>query len=303
MKRDALLVLTIIVGLAAAALIARWSDAHRVDISAQFAEEQLYLGGSTAKRASLAFNGLAADWYWMRSLQYVGRKLINYEDTHSDQFQLTSLNMLDLRLLPSLLRMSTTLDPQFMAPYEYSAVILPTFNEDEAIALLNFGISANPNAWRLYQHLGYIYWKRHDHEKASEIYAAGAQLPGAPAWMGAMSARMKAEGGSLRAAREMYLRLYEASDDETVRTMIEKQVMRVDSLEDRDLLHRMLSDYRARTGHCASSWKELGAWLRTTRLRIDPRTGAPVDPSGSPYQLINEGCDVDLDPNSPVPHR
>ena len=118
-----------------------------------------------------------------------------------------------------------------------------------------------------------------------------------------MSARMKAEGGSLRAAREMYTRLYEASNDETVRTMIEKQVMRIDSLEDRDLLHRMLSAYSARTGHYASSWKDVTPLLRTMRLRIDPRTGAPIDPSGTPYQLIKDGCDVDLDPNSTVPHR
>jgi len=60
-------------------------------------------------------------------------------------------------LLPSLLRIATTLDPQFMAPYEYGAMVLPTFNRDEAIALLQYGIEQNPKAWRLYQHLGYIY--------------------------------------------------------------------------------------------------------------------------------------------------
>jgi len=303
MRRDALLVLTIVIGLPIAALIGRWNDAHRVDASAQFAEEQLYLGGQTAKRASFAFNGLAADWYWMRSLQYVGRKVINYEDTHASQFQLDTLSALDLRLLPSLLRMSTTLDPQFMAPYEYGAVILPTFNDEEAITLLNSGIAANPNEWRLYQHLGYIYWKRHDYEKAADIYAAGAKLSGAPSWMAAMSARMKAEGGSLSAAREMYLRLYEASNDETVRQMVEQQVMRVDSLAERDLIRRLLSDYAARNSRCASSWKDISPLLRAAKLRVDIQTGAPIDPSGSPYQLTKNGCDVDLDPDSKVPHR
>jgi len=88
MKRDYLLVLTIVVGLAAAALTMRWNDAHRRDLAAQFPEEPLYLNGPAMKRLTLAFNGVAADWYWMRSLQYVGRKIIKYEDTHAGNFDL-----------------------------------------------------------------------------------------------------------------------------------------------------------------------------------------------------------------------
>lgn len=302
MKPDVYLVLVIVAGLGAAALISHWSDAQRVDRTAQFAEERLYLGEETARRASLAFNGLAADWYWMRSLQYVGRKIISYGDAHPNG-QLDDFNSLDLRLLPSLLRMSTTLDPQFMAPYEYGAVVLPTFDDAAAISLLNSGIAANPNAWRLHQHLGYIYWQRKEFETASNVYAAGAKLPGAPPWMAALSARMKAEGGSRRAAREMYVRLYEASDDATVKQMVEKQVMRLDSLDDRDLIRRILADYSALAGHCPASWREVIGLLRSTRLRIDAQSGAPVDPAGSPYRLIKDGCDVDLDPDSHVPHR
>jgi len=220
MKRDPILVLLIVAGLVGAASITRWNDAQRADTNRQANEEPLYLGESTARRASLAFNGLAADWYWMRSLQYVGRKIVNFEDTNPS-LELPDLKSLDLRLLPALLRMSTTLDPQFMAPYEYGAVILPAIDDNAAVDLLNKGIAANPNAWRLYQHLGYIYWRRNDYAKASEIYAEGAKLPGVPPWMAAMSARMKAEGGSRQAAREMYLRLAEASHDEMVKGMVE----------------------------------------------------------------------------------
>ncbi|MFS8086886.1 MAG: hypothetical protein ACMG6H_14730, partial [Acidobacteriota bacterium] len=188
MKKDYPLVLIIIVGLSAAALVTRWSDANHRDTTAQFAEEPLYLNGPVMKRITLAFNGVAADWYWIRSLQYVGRKIVNFEDTNTGRFNLNDLSVLDLRVLPSLLRMSATLDPQFMEPYYYGAVILPDINSEEAISLLNYGIAANPNQWRLYQHLGYIYWQRHDYEKASEVYAAGARVAGAPPWMTAISA-------------------------------------------------------------------------------------------------------------------
>lgn len=302
MKRDYLLVLTIVAGLAGAALITRWSDAHRPDLAAQFPEEALYLNAPVMKRLTLAFNGVAADWYWMRSLQYVGRKIIKYEDTHAGSFDLHDLSSLDLRLLPSLLRMATTLDPQFLEPYYYGALILPDLSPNEAISLLNHGIAANPDKWRLHQHLGYIYWQLGDYQQASDVYAAGAKIAGAPPWMPAMSARMKAEGGAGRAAREMYLHLAEASDDPTVKEMVEKQLMRLDSVEDRDKIRRVLADYKVRTGRCVSSWREIVSSLRAAGLRIDA-SAAPLDPMNVPYRLIKGGCDVDLDEHSEVPHR
>jgi len=302
MKRDYFLVLTIVVGLLAAALVMHWNDSHSRNQQAQYVEEQLYLNGPAMKRLTLAFNGVAADWYWIKSLQYVGRKIVNYEDTHAGNFDLASLSSLDLHQLPSLLRMATTLDPQFLEPYYYGALILPDVNEDEAIALLNYGIAANPDKWRLYQHLGYIYWQRGDHQKASDVYAAGAEVPGAPAWMLAMSARMKAEGGAGQAAREMYLHLSEASDDPNVKEMVEKQLMRLDSVEERGKIRRIIADHQAATGRCISSWKEIISSLHAAGLRLDA-SGAPLDPKNVPYRLVKDGCDVDLDEHSEVPHR
>lgn len=293
----------IVLGLICMVLLAQRMDRHRRDPAAAFAEEQLYLNGPMAKRLSLAFNGLAADWYWMRSLQYMGRKLVNYNDVHEQPIQLNELGTLDLRLLPSLLRMSTTLDPKFMAPYQYGAMILPAFNAEEAIALLNYGIQQNPDKWRLHQYLGYIYWQRNDYEKASQIYAAGAKLPGAPPWMAQISARMIAEGGSRRSAREMYQHLYDESNDAQIRQLLARRLLQVDSFEERDLIRRVLSEYSTRTGRCVSSWKDIAVALRTARLRVDVRTGAPVDPAGTPYLLVKNGCDVDLDPKSAVPYR
>ncbi len=302
MKRDFFLILVIVVGLLAAALLTHWNEVHSRDLQVQLADEQLYLNGPAMKRLTLAFNGLAADWYWIRSLQYVGRKMVAYEDTHTGNLDLNSLSYLDLRVLPSLLRMATTLDPQFLEPYYYGALILPTLNPDEAISLLNQGIAANPDKWRLYQHLGYIYWQRGDYDKASDIYAAGAKIPGVPPWMMAMSARMKAEGGASQAAREMYMHLAESSQDSNVKQMVNAQLMRLDSLEERDKIRRVLADFTARSGHCPTSWKEISSALPAAGLRVDP-SGSPLDPTNVSYRLIKSGCDVDLDERSELPRR
>jgi tetratricopeptide (TPR) repeat protein len=300
MKREIILIIAIALGLGAAAMLTRWIDQNRSTGAQQFAEQQLYLNGSTAKRLTLAFNGLAADWYWMRSLQYVGRKIVAHQDAHDGQFQLTNLSSLDLRLLASLLDVTTTLDPQFITAYEYGAVILPEINPDQAIALLNKGIAANPTSWQLHQHLGYIYWQRKEYQRASEIYAAGASLPGAPPWMTAMSARLKADAGSRNAAREMYQRLFETSRDKTVKDMVTAHLMRLDWLDDRDVIRPALSEFRSRSGRCPMSWLEVAPLLRGTNLRLDSSSGAPLDPSGAAYRLVNNGCDVDLGKGSTV---
>ena len=71
--------------------------------SGQFAEEPLYVSAPTARRLSLAFNGLAADWYWMRSLQYVGGKIVAYQDSHDGRVDFGNLGSLNLGLLTQLL--------------------------------------------------------------------------------------------------------------------------------------------------------------------------------------------------------
>jgi tetratricopeptide (TPR) repeat protein len=165
---------------------------------------------------------------------------------------------------------------------------------------LQKGIAANPSRWRLYHHLGYIYWQRGDYRRASEIYSEGARVPGAASWMMLMSARMTAEGGSRSTAREMYRRMYEQSDDEQIKQMAERRLMQLDSLDEREVIRKALVLYQTRAGRCANSWKDVATLLRAAGLRLD-QAGAPVDPSRTPYVLVNQGCDVDLSGHSQVP--
>jgi len=303
MNKRVLLVIQIVLGLAVAIALVRVMDSRQPLAPTQANEDSLYVKATTAKRMSLAFNGLVADWYWMRSLQYVGGKIVAFKDTHEGRVDFGNLGNLDLRLLPSLLRLSTELDPQFVAPYEYGAMLLPEVSPDDATTLLISGVAANPDSWRLYHLLGYVDWQRHDYEMASAMYAKGGSLPGAPPWMAAMGARMKAEGGSRDAAREMYRHLYDASNDPAVKDIVDKQVMRLQSLDERDEIRNVLNAYKAKNGRCVSSWREIAAELRVVRLTLDAKTGAPLDPSETPYELIKNGCDVDLDVNTGVPFR
>jgi tetratricopeptide (TPR) repeat protein len=298
-RQTVLLSLLILFGLGSAAGLNRWIETHRPPVDSRLEEEKLYVTGAAARRMSLSFNGLIADWYWMRSLQYVGRKVI----AHGDKVQFDDLSALDLKLLYPLLDTATTLDPQFIAVYEYGGVVLPAINDEDAIKLLMKGIENNPSEWRLFHHLGYIYWQRKDYPKASETYAAGAKVSTAPPWMQAMSARMLAEGGSRDTAREIYTRIYEQADDETIKRMAELRLLQIESFDERDSIRKTLQEYVARNGRCPQDWREVAPQLRAARLRLDNGTGAPLDPAGTPYVLLKDGCDVDLDPGSIVPYR
>jgi tetratricopeptide (TPR) repeat protein len=289
--------LVVVIGMTCAALLVRRLDTLRPPPDPNAIDESLYLDGKTARRMSLGFNGLAADWYWMRSLQYVGGKIINV-----DNVQIDSLAQLNLKLLAPLLDTATTLDPEFLDPYEYAAIVLPSINVDEAIRITKKGINANPNAWRLYQHLGYIYWQQQDYQAASETYGRGAQIPGAPPWMEAMKAKMLADGGSRSTAREIYTRMYEQSADEKVRDMARKRLLQLDSLDQRDVLRKLFLAYQTRMGKCPNSWKEIEPVFRALRIAVEA-SGAPLDPSGMPYVLRAGACEVDLNPKSEIPAK
>jgi tetratricopeptide (TPR) repeat protein len=295
--RDGLLLLTVLLGITAVVGLSRWLDAHRPPIDTKIQEEQLYLNGATARRISLGFNGLVADWYWMRSLQYVGHKILDVPET----VPIDNLGQLDLKLLAPLLDAATTLDPQFLEPYQYAAVVLPDIDPEQAIRITKKGIAANPSSWRLYQHLGYIYWQQKDFQAAGEAYDQGAKLPGVPAWMLGMKAKMAVEGGGRDVAREIYKSIYEQAEDHLVREMARRRLLELDSLDQRDGLRKVLTAYQAKVGRCPSSWKEFEPILRALRLQLDP-SGAPLDPAGTGY-VLRPNCEIALDPKSEVPRR
>jgi hypothetical protein len=297
LKADMLpLVLVILMGTVSFVILARWVDGHRPTQPKSIEEESLYLNGNTTRRISLGFNGLAADWYWMRSLQYVGKKIMGA----SEQAFINDLGKLNLKLLPSLLDTATTLDAQFLEPYQYAAILLPSIDVNEAIRITKKGMDANPGAWQLYQHLGYIYWEQHDYKTASETYAKGSRIAGAPPWMEAMSARMAVEGGSRGVAREIYGRMYQEAADDRVREMAKTWLWQVDSLDQRDNLRQILAAYKSRFAVCPSSWKQIEPTLRTLRWRVD-QNGAPIDPSGAAYMLNVNTCEAELGPHTKVP--
>ena len=289
-------VAVIIVGLAAIFVLSNHLEKIKPALPENYIDQDLALQGAKLKGFSFGAEGLFADWYWIQSLQYIGNKLINTKE----DLNLENLSNINPRLLYPYLDNATTLDPKFMAAYEYGAIVLPAIDAKQAIKFTEKGIRDNPNEWRLYHQLGYIYWRQKNYEKAAEIYTQGATIENAPTFMTMMSAKMKSEGGSRETAREIYRQMLANTDDEQIKEVAEIRLLEVDSLDERDAIRAGLVRFKEQNNRCANSLTEILPLLMSVKLpngkdfRIDKANNL-VDPSGAPYLLDKEKCDVILD--------
>src|ERR1700676_5053304 len=134
--------------LTASTLLVRQVDLVRAD---QPLQEVLYIPSpKVVQRMSLGYSGLLADIYWTRVVQYFGTKHL----AKAKQYL----------ILEPLLDMATTLDPKLLPAYQFGSVFLAqkppegAGNPRAAARLVEKGIRENPQFWRLYYDLGYIYW-------------------------------------------------------------------------------------------------------------------------------------------------
>jgi hypothetical protein len=302
--RDVALALVVVVGLGLVVGLSRSLDAHRPRFETRYEDEALYLSPQLARRASLGFEGLVADWYWLRSLQYIGKKIedqIAAAKAGQRSAELDRMDAVNPLVLSQLLDMTTTLDPRFTAVYEFAAVVLPAVDAEAAARLVEKGIAAHPDNWYLHQQLAYIHWQRGDFGAAAEAFRRGARMTSAT-WMDGMAQQMEAKGGDRATARAMYARMYDQASDEQVRQWALGRLMQLRWFDDRDVLRPALEAFRARAGRCPAAWRELVDDLRGARLAID-RRGVPVDASGAGYVLTarDGACDVALGAASLVP--
>ena len=289
--------LLIAVGFAGVIFLVEFVSQRRPVLPESYTDTDLSMNGSRLKGFALGMEGLIADWYWVRSLQYLGDKVIKNKDKKIDYEDLTSINP---RLLFPLLENATDLDPNFIGAYSYGAIVLPAIDKERAVEFASKGIANNPNEWRLYQHLGYIYWRLEQFDKAAETYQKGAQIAGSSPFMKLMAAAMQSEGGSRATARSIYRQMLEESPDEPVRITAERRLRQLDWFDERDAINGVLTDFKEKNGRCASTFGEVAQQILQVdlpegrRFRVDASRRL-ADPTNTPYLLDKEKCVVTLD--------
>jgi len=262
----------LIVSLAASALLLHHLDQIRPQTTL---EDVLYLNSpKILKRLSLGYNGLLADIYWTRAVQYFGFR------HHSGE--------VSYNLLAPLLEITTGLDPHLTAAYHFGASFLAPRPPDgagqpeRAIQLMEYGIQNNPDDWKLYYDLGFIYYMNlKDYSKAADAFARGAKVPNAHPFLRLLAAQMAEHAGEYETARMMWTATYQNSQDRQIRQNAIEHLRGLRADEDITELQKLVTRFGERTGRPPSSMSEL--------VTADGLGGMPADPLGHPYKLTPEG--------------
>lgn len=269
-----------------------------------YEESFTILDGEKLRLFCFGMEGLVADYYWMQTLQYLGRKILIARE-RGEKINIEDLTTLNPKMLYPLLDNVVGFDPKFTDVYLFASVVLPAVDLQKAIEITEKGIRNSPQEWRLYHYLGFIYWKKGDYEKASEIYQKGASIDSAPAFMKIMSAKVKADGGSRNTAREIYKSIYQESQSREIKESVALRLLWLDALDQMDIIRKALQNFKAKNNICVRNWEELIKELRKMPEAIGLKVDKVVyDPTGVPYQLDKENCDVNLDAlNTKLPLR
>lgn len=179
----------------------------RMDTSTQAASGHLRVPEArVAGIASLGFEPLVADWFWVQALQLVGGELIDI-GPHADA-------------IADAIELITSLDPWVDHPYRFAAIWL-TASLDEvrrANRLLQKALSYHPRDWRNRFYLGYNqFFYFEENRRAAQTLEPALHMPGAPLYLGALVTRLRAEDGDLDTAAIFLQELIRNAPDEYVR--------------------------------------------------------------------------------------
>lgn len=238
-------------------------------------EEVLYVPSpKVLKRLSLGYDGLLADIYWTRAVQYFGGK----HHAGASRYD----------LLAPLLQITTGLDPHLIVAYEFGGNFLAPSRPEgagepqKAIDLAEYGIRNNPNEWRLYYNLGFIYYMElKDYAKAAEGFRRGSTVPNAHPFLKVLAATMAQRGGDAQMARMMWTATYETVPEKMTRANAAAHLRALQVDEDIGILQGMVAKYQLAAGGPPASFRDL---IRAGMLRA-----VPSDPLGNPYVLTPDG--------------
>ncbi len=270
----------LLLSLASSVLLLRRLDQMR---SHATLEEVLYFNSPKwVKRLSLGYEGLMADIYWTRAVQYFGG--------HHAQ------GNTDFKLLAPLLEITTALDPKLTVAYEFGANFLASKppngagQPEEAVALVEYGVRNNPDNWRLYYNLGFIYYfDLKDYARAAEAFDRGAKAPNAHPFLHVLAAQMAQHAGEIPMARMLWQTAYKSTQDKLIQKNATAHLRALKVDEDIAELEKIVARYKERAGATPPNFNALiGAGMLL---------GVPVDPGGKPYKLLPDGSIELRDPD------
>ncbi len=230
------------------------------------AEQLAYLPkGDYLKLAVLGYRQVVADLIWLQAVQHIGAKRdtqLGYTWTYHAVDVLTDL------------------DPTFVPPYQATGLFLGVLagRQEEGLAILRKGSRYNPSIWQLPFLAGYIsYYERCDAAAAGDFFRMAARVPGSPAYLPQLAARMTVVSGDPSAALEFLDRFSRTVADERVREALFRRMKEIVQEQDLRFLEDSIHRYRTKYGQVPVKLEDLMLHGIISQL--------PTDPLGGHYEI------------------
>ncbi len=192
--------------------------------------------GRFLRQAAIEYQNVAADFVWLRAVQYYGHHLMTdrkYE------------------WLGHIFEILTTLDPRFRGAYHFGGMTLAwdARQPDSAIKFLIKGMRDNPLDWQLPFDAGFIsYMLLDDYEAAANYFSVASKLPNTWLVTERWAAISMAKAGRFEVARQMWLDIYHGTENRALRALALRQLKHLKLTEGLAILQQAVDRYREKKG-------------------------------------------------------
>ena len=219
---------------------------------------------------ALGNQGLLADFLFLKTTTFIGGKgtsaLLNEEDW---QYVIQSLDVI------------TDLDPYFVDPYMLAEGLLAwdAGKPEKADILLRKGMKYRLFDWRLPFFIGFnnFYFLK-DYGTASKFIMTASKLPGSPAYLVTLGARLAYYGGKSKTALLFLKEMLAGVNDPLLKKRLE---MRLTALERAVVIENALDKFKVQEGRLPNELNEL---VTAGYLIV-----LPPDPYGGTWGILKNG--------------
>ncbi|UCD86024.1 MAG: hypothetical protein JSU92_07470 [Deltaproteobacteria bacterium] len=217
--------------------------------------------GDYLKIAVLGYDQIAADFYWLKTIQYIGdkqRKISGYP------------------MVYPLVDLVTDLDYRFDYAYQVAGVLLAIYdrNIEKSNIILEKGFKNVPGVWQIPMYLGFNhFFFLKDYLRAAKYIEIAASLPGRPTYLPLLAARLYSEAKDPMAGIEFLTEILEVIDVEMWRNFVGNRIKLLMIERDLIYLEKAIKDFSQREGRRPRDLRELVMSGMIKRIPPEPFEG------------------------------